>query len=171
MDEQYRNELINRMELESLMRSLNIVNPTPSNVFATNVDGLTFGTRIFDNLLNPFIGIPTSAGTFELEQKPDGKDTRAKLTRKNAVGEGVLTSEVSKGLNNPEMLAKLLYQQPLYGGELSTQATYGTGTYNEPVSKLELQYLREILKNLGAGAYFTQTPQGASGGLRIQGRF
>lgn len=162
---------ISDMDMAQLLRQLNLINPTPQ-VFGTRLGDIFAGTKMYDpTTLNPFFALPTDLGVLEVEEKTKDKTKSAKLKRTDQVGEGRLTTEAIKGIGNPEQLVRALYQQPMAGGELSAQATYGRNVYNQPTQMLELQYLREILKNLGFGAYGQATPQGTSAGLRIQGRF
>ena len=161
--------------MADLLRRLNILDRSPSQVYGTNIGDAFAGTRVYDNReFAPFFGLPLGltpfgASAFEVEK---GKDfSTAKLKARDTLGEGMVSQEVSKGIDNPELLYRILYQQPLAGGEMSAQATYGTSRNDTPVKMLELQYLREILKNLGFGAYHQQTPQGSQSGLRMQGRF
>ena len=172
MDELFPGQQINPMQVENLLRQLNIINREPSRVFADRFEDVIAGAKLYgQNMLNPFLAVPTSLGLLELEKDQPSQTKTARLKRQDRVGEAKVTSEISKNLDTPEALARVLMQQPLYGGELSVQGTVGRGSFNEPVRNLEVQYLREILKNLGFGAYQQSTPYGYNAGLRLQGRF
>lgn len=170
------NEALNKPmsedELALLMRQISMLNRDPSRVYSKDFDGVVAGAKSYGGPnINPFAALPTALGLLEVEASPRDKTASAKARRQDQVGEGVLTSEITKGINSPEELIRLLYQQPAAGGQLSAQATLGRGAYDQPVKMLEVEYLRQILKNLGLGAYYQSNPYGQSAGLRLQGRF
>jgi hypothetical protein len=172
MDELFPSQQMSPTQIDNLLRQLNIINRQPDRVFANSFDDIIAGAKLYgQNMLNPFLAYQTPLGLLELEKNQQTDTKTARLKRQDRVGETKVTSEVSKNLDTPEALARVLLQQPMYGGELSAQGTVGRGSFNEPVRNLEIQYLREILKNLGFGAYHQSSPYGSNTGLRLQGRF
>lgn len=164
---------INEEELNRLMRDLSRLNRDPRDVYSREVlDGIYGGLKQYGGgRSNPFLATGLPQGLLEVEASPSDKQATAKVTRQDEVGPGVVTTQVSKGINNPEELARILYQQQLGGGQLAAQATYGRSAMDNQVRMLEIEYLKQIMKNLGFGGYYSASPQGQTAGLRLQGRF
>lgn len=160
-------------DLNRLLRDISLLNRDPRDVYVKEIaDGIFGGLKQYGGgRSNPFLSTAIEQGLLELEASPKEKQATAKLTRQDQVGPGVLTSQISKGINSPEELARLLYQQQLGGGQLAAQATYGRSAMDNQVRMLELEYLKQIMKNLGFGGYYSASPQGQTAGLRLQGRF
>ena len=160
-------------DLNRLMRELSVINREPNRVYSQELaDNLFGGLKQYGGgRSNPFLSTMIPQGLLEVEANPKEKTASAKVSRQDEVGPGVLTTQVSKGINSPEEMARLLYQQQLGGGQLAAQASYGRSATNDQIRMLELEYLKQIMKNLGFGGYYQSSPQGQTAGMRLQGRF
>ena len=158
--------------INELMRQLDLLNRPERDIYLTRSDNLAAGLKSYGgNQINPYAALFSELGKLQLEASPNDKSITAKASRQDVLPAGLLSTEVTKGLNTPEQKLQLMLQSPLAGGQFTGRATVGTDQYNQAAKMIEMQYLKEIMKNIGLGAYFTGTPQGQSAGLRIQGRF
>jgi hypothetical protein len=170
MDELIQND--EQRQLQNLLRQLDLINRPQKNIYSQQFDNLGIGLKSYGgSRVNPYAALLSELGKAQIEASPIDKSVTAKASRQDVTPFGFLSTEISKGINTPEEKLQLMLQNRIGNGEFTGRATVGTDQYNQALKMIELQYLKEILKNIGLGAYYTGTPQGQSAGLRIQGRF
>ena len=158
--------------IDEIMRQLDLLNRPSRDLYSLQEDNLAAGLKSYGGgKVNPYAALFSQLGKAQIEASPTEKSVTAKLSREDVTPAGLLSTEISKGINTPEQKAQLMLQNKIAGGDFTGRITAGTDPYNQAIRMIEMQYLKEILKNIGMGAYFTGTPQGQSAGLRIQGRF